>query len=298
VHHLVIDRWSRGSSPLHARDPRAKLAVLLVFLPAVSTTPPRAQIAFVAYAVLLIVAIRLANLPLGGMAGRAALVLPFSATFALITWWSGDPLRALALAEKSFLSGMAALLMVSSTPLTAWTAALESWRAPRMLILVIQFVYRYLFVIAEQAQRMRWAALCRRGTQRGYFDFSAAAAVKSWRTTNVTLLGDALHHMPPVGGMGGNAAMHDASLLCAALTSVRHDQTGLLGAIHDYETRMIETGFQAVRASVWYTRLAISRLPLMRSVARGFFKVCAVSAPLRNAVFGDPGYSKELSSRG
>ena len=187
MHHLVIDRWSRGSSPLHARDPRAKLAVLLVFLVAVSTTPPRAQIAFVAYAALLIVAVRLARLPLRGLAGRAALVLPFSATFALITLWSGDSLRALALAEKSFLSGMAALLLVSSTPLTAWTAALESWRAPRMLILVIQFVYRYLFVIAEQAQRMRWAALCRRGTQKGYFDFSAAAGLlgvlfaRSWQ---------------------------------------------------------------------------------------------------------------------
>jgi len=136
---------------------------------------------------LLIVGVRLARLPLGGLAGRAALVLPFSATFALITLWSGDALRALALAEKSFLSGMAALLLVSSTPLTAWTAALESWRAPRMLILVIQFVYRYLFVIAEQAQRMRWAALCRRGTQKGYFDFSAAAGLlgvlfaRSWQ---------------------------------------------------------------------------------------------------------------------
>ena len=39
VHHLVIDRWSRGSSPLHQRDPRAKLAALLVFLIALSTTP-------------------------------------------------------------------------------------------------------------------------------------------------------------------------------------------------------------------------------------------------------------------
>lgn len=177
MHHLVIDRWSRESSPLHARDPRAKLAVLLIFLVAVSTTPPRAQVAFVGYAALLVLAVYVSRLPLRGLAGRAALVLPFSATFALLTWWSGDALRALALAEKSFLSGMAALLLVSSTPLTAWTAALESWRVPRMLILVIQFVYRYLFVIAEQAQRMRWAALCRRGNQRGYFDFSAAAGL-------------------------------------------------------------------------------------------------------------------------
>jgi len=191
VHHLRIDRWSRGSSSLHDRDPRAKLAALLVLLVAISTTPASAQLAFAAYAALLVLAVQQARLPIAGLAGRAALVLPFSATFALLTWWSGDSLRALALAEKSFLSGLAALLFVATTPLTGWTAALESWRVPRMLILVIQFVYRYLFVIAEQAQRMRWAALSRRGSRprfrRGWFDFSAAAGLvgvlfaRSWQ---------------------------------------------------------------------------------------------------------------------
>ena len=183
MHHLVIDRWSRGTSPLHQRDPRAKLAALLVFLIALSTTPAAAQAAFATYAVVLILAATLAHLPIRGLAGRAALVLPFSATFALLTWWSGDSLRALALAEKSFLSGMAALLLVGTTPLTAWTAALESWRAPRMLILVIQFVYRYLFVIAEQAQRMRWAALCRGSHQGGFRSAAGLVGVlfaRSW----------------------------------------------------------------------------------------------------------------------
>ena len=207
MHHLVIDRWSRGSSPIHQRDPRAKLAALLVFLIALSTTPPGAQAAFAAYAILLIIAANRARLPLLGLAGRAALVLPFSATFALLTWWSGDSLRALALAEKSFLSGVAALLLVCTTPLTGWTAALESWHAPRMLILVIQFVYRYLFVIAEQAQRMRWAALGRKGspkkTRPRSFQFSAAAGLlgvlfaRSWQRA------DGIYHAMLARGFRG-----------------------------------------------------------------------------------------------
>ena len=90
VHHLVIDRWSRGSSSLHQRDPRAKLAALLVFLIVLSTTRPAAQCGFRAYAILLVIAANSARLPILGLAGRAALVLPFSATFALLTWWSGD----------------------------------------------------------------------------------------------------------------------------------------------------------------------------------------------------------------
>ncbi len=161
MHHVEVEGWSRGNSPLHRRDARCKLAVLIAFLAAVSTTPPGAELAFAAYAALLVSAAAASRLPLAGLMRRAALVLPFSATFALITWWSGDPQRALALAEKSFLSGLAALLLIATTPLTQLLAALESLRVPRLLILVAQFIYRYLFVISEQAQHMRLAARSR-----------------------------------------------------------------------------------------------------------------------------------------
>ena len=217
MHHLVVDRWSRGSSSVHQRDPRAKLAALLAFLIVLSTTLPAAQFAFAGYAILLIIVATRARLPLLGLAGRAALVLPFSATFALLTWWSGDSMRALALAEKSFLSGMAALLLVSTTPLTGWTAALESWHVPRMLILVIQFVYRYLFVVAEQAQRMRWAALCRKGTQgstQGGFRLAAGLVgvlfARSWQRA------DGIYHAMLARGFRGRFVPATPGPFCAS----------------------------------------------------------------------------------
>ncbi|HEY7337848.1 MAG TPA: energy-coupling factor transporter transmembrane component T [Bryobacteraceae bacterium] len=187
MHHVVVERWSRAASPLHSLDARSKLGVLLAFLIAVSTTPARAQLAFCAYAALIVAAMTASRLPLGGLARRAALVLPFSATFAAITWWSGEPLRAAALAEKSFLSGLAALLLIATTPLTQLLAALETLRAPRLFILVIQFLYRYLFVISEQAQHMRLAARSRSsaGSARVLHFQAAAGAVgvlfaRSW----------------------------------------------------------------------------------------------------------------------
>ena len=164
MHHVVLERWSRGSSPLHARDARAKLAALLIFLVAVSTTASQSQAAFAGYASMLVVAVGVSRLGVGGLLARTALVLPFSATFALITWWSGEPARSLSLIEKSLLSGLAVLLTVATTPLVQLMGALESARVPRPLLLVLQFVYRYLFVISEQAQHMRMAAQCRRGT--------------------------------------------------------------------------------------------------------------------------------------
>ncbi len=171
MHHLDVEGWSQGASPLHRRDARSKLAALAAFLIAVSTTPihispthgdaARIPAAYLGYAALLIFAAAASHVPLAGLARRAALVLPFSATLALLTWWSGDGARALAIAEKSFLSGCAALLLIATTPLAQLLAALERLHIPRMLILVTQFVYRYLFVISEQAQHMRLAALSR-----------------------------------------------------------------------------------------------------------------------------------------
>ncbi len=188
MHHLVLDRWSRQASPLHARDARAKLAVLLVFLVAVTTTPASAQLAFAAYGAILLAAAIVSGLPVAGLCGRAALVLPFSATFALITWWSGDGMRALSLAEKSYLSGFAALLLVATTPFPQWMAALASWHCPKFLILVVQFLYRYLFVVVEQAHRMRLAADSRRGfgKRQGSRAEAAAGAIavlfaRSWQ---------------------------------------------------------------------------------------------------------------------
>ena len=176
MHHVVVERWSRSAGPLHALDARSKIGALLAFLIAVSTTPPRAQIAFAAYAALMIAAMSASGLPLGGLLRRAVLVLPFSATFAVVTWWSGEPLRALALAEKSFLSGLAALLLIATTPLTSALAAFETLGAPRVVLLVIQFLYRYLFVISEQAQHMRLAARSRHGAASGRrLVFSASA---------------------------------------------------------------------------------------------------------------------------
>jgi cobalt/nickel transport system permease protein len=187
LHHVVVERWSRGQSALHRRDARAKLGALLVFLVAVSTTPASAQASFGLYAIVLVTAILASRLPIRAVLARGALVLPFSVTFAAVTWLAGEPERALALAEKSLLSGIAALVMVATTPITQLLRALESLGVPRPLILVVQFLYRYLFVISEQAQHMLLAARSREGlgaARRSRFQAAAGALgvlfARSW----------------------------------------------------------------------------------------------------------------------
>jgi len=67
-----------------------------------------------------------------------------------------------------------------------------------------------------------------------------------WPTTNVTLLGDAIHTMTPGRGVGANTALRDALLLCRKLIEVRDGRADLIEAVGEYEARMIEYGFDAV----------------------------------------------------
>jgi 2-polyprenyl-6-methoxyphenol hydroxylase-like FAD-dependent oxidoreductase len=119
------------------------------------------------------------------------------------------------------------------------------------------------------------------------FDFAAAAPVKAWPDTSVTLLGDAIHYMPPVGGMGGNTALQDAQRLCAALATAAGGAEPLAAALRDYQAEMLDRGFKTVRGVRLYTRMAISRSRLLRVTARAFFRLCGAVGPLRRAVFSD-----------
>ena len=76
-----------------------------------------------------------------------------------------------------------------------------------------------------------------------------AKPIEHWQTTNVTLLGDAIHAMPPTGS-GANTALRDASLLARSLIAVTSQGTLLHQALHDYEIEMLRYGFEALRASL------------------------------------------------
>jgi cobalt/nickel transport system permease protein len=167
VHHVTLDRWSRGASPLHRRDPRVKIAAVIVFLIVLATAHRELIWLCAALFVMLCLAARLARLPLAGALARAAVVLPFTAVFAGVSWLAGDPARGAALVMKSYLSALAVLLLVSTTPLPALLRGFEMTGAPRFLLMVAQFLYRYLFVISEEAQHMRKAALSRGATVGG-----------------------------------------------------------------------------------------------------------------------------------
>jgi len=74
----------------------------------------------------------------------------------------------------------------------------------------------------------------------------SARPVEPWQTTNVTLLGDAIHTMSPGRGEGANTALRDAELLCCSLLDVETLGVPLVQAKAQYETVMLRYGFEAV----------------------------------------------------
>jgi cobalt/nickel transport system permease protein len=179
LHHVVLEKWSRGASGLHRRDPRVKMLALLIFLVVVATA--HTQLLLLAAGLLLFLGAGMvwARLPIVPVLLRATIVLYFTAIFAVVSWLSGDPERAVALLVKTYLSALAVLLVVSTTRISVLLQGLEMARVPRFLLMIVQFLYRYLFVISEEAQHMRKAALSRgaglHGTVARRTRFQAAA---------------------------------------------------------------------------------------------------------------------------
>ena len=99
------------------------------------------------------------------MLWSAAAVLPFALCFAVASALAGDSARAVWLAIRAYLSAFAALSLIATTPMPDLIAGLEWLRLPRFLLQVMQFLYRYLIVLAEEANAMRQAGSARGGAR-------------------------------------------------------------------------------------------------------------------------------------
>ncbi|MEU8925867.1 NAD(P)/FAD-dependent oxidoreductase [Kitasatospora sp. NPDC048545] len=113
--------------------------------------------------------------------------------------------------------------------------------------------------------------------------------VEPWKTTDITLLGDAIHTMTPGQGVGANTALRDAALLCRQVTAAANGHKPLLQAVGDYEAEMIPYGFRRVADSLGQNgttaadplyRPGIGRLALFG--ARSYFSVTSRVPVLRN----------------
>ena len=166
--------------------PRIKLALVVLFVLSVALAPAGAWAAFVLYFSTIFGAIVLSGIPPLKLLRRSVIALPFVlAAFPLIFTTAGIPWasfrlgpwifsptaegfsRFLSIALKSWISVQAALLLSATTPFPDLLLALRAFHVPQMLVSVIGLMWRYLFVLADEAIRLIRARDARSGAEPG-----------------------------------------------------------------------------------------------------------------------------------
>ena len=113
------------------------------------------------------------------------------------------------------------------------------------------------------------------------FPVKTSVPIEAWSTTNVTLLGDALHNMTPYGGVGANTALRDAAALRMALVGVDRGEQELIPALAAYEREMIDYGFAAVRMSLGNMKRFHEKNPIARAFTKTLFRAVDHVPPLQ-----------------
>lgn len=176
----TIDDIAAGDSPIHRLDARAKILAFTALIVVSVTTPPTSIGAFAGYLAIALVTLLVSRVPLGYVAKRSLVVIPFAlmvaasmpfmshtaASSPLFAWRgihvSREGLLILwNVAIKAYVGVVCLVTLSTTTPFPKLLQGLEQLHAPKLVTLLVSFLYRYLFVLADEALRMKRAAASR-----------------------------------------------------------------------------------------------------------------------------------------
>ena len=195
----ILDPYKPGTSILHKLDARVKLAAAVAIILIANLTPIEAWPAFVGHALLLLVVIASAELSLLDVAKRSLLAAPFVliAAIGLPFVREGKPLLSIPLLSsslvitdvgalrfanaitKSWLSVITAIVLIFVTRFPDILRAMRSLGVPIPLTSIIMLMYRYMFVLVEEAMRLLRARDARSGALPG----KKSGASLRWRAS-------------------------------------------------------------------------------------------------------------------
>jgi len=169
-----LDRYSREPGPFQRWPARVKLLLAAVVVLTAALTPgsfwplaPRVSISLVHLSLLamLIVVLVASRLPWSYVLTRVAAMLPFVFCLAISIPLSrrlehGWELMA-EVFLKAIISWTTVLLLVNTTPFDELLTALRRCGCPAALVVTLGLMYRYLFVLLDELQRMSRARSAR-----------------------------------------------------------------------------------------------------------------------------------------
>ena len=173
MHFDAFDRYHESESFLHRLDPRVKVVVTVLFILSNALLPDGTWIAFGLSWLFLLFANLNSNLGIGFTFKRSLVALPFAlvaltvlfsipgkplSSFHFLLWdltiTDAGLLRFVSILIRSWLSVQMAILLVAVARFPDLIHALEHLRVPVILTTIIAFLYRYLFVLADEVFRL------------------------------------------------------------------------------------------------------------------------------------------------
>jgi cobalt/nickel transport system permease protein len=156
-----VDRYSRLDSPVHRTPAAVKLAVAMMVVIATVAMPFRW--AWVAGVIVVAMAVAAASrLPMGFMVRRLAMLEPVVVgVSALMLWQPNGIEKFLILISRSTTCLTVMILLSCTTPFAEILEVLRRLRVPSLFVTTLALMYRYLFVMADESERLRRARTSR-----------------------------------------------------------------------------------------------------------------------------------------
>ena len=182
MHVNFNDPYRAGSSLIHRLDSRVKTLCALAFVAAASLLPFGEWLHYGLLLGVPLLASALARLGPGYVLRRSFVALPFALaavtlpftvpgpTFTLLgglTLSIEGTIRFLSIVLKSWISVQMVILLVATTSFPDLLWGLRSLRVPRVLVSIVGLMYRYSFVLADEAGRLMRARASRSGQRDG-----------------------------------------------------------------------------------------------------------------------------------
>jgi cobalt/nickel transport system permease protein len=171
MHHAYIDKFAYQDSPLHRLDSRVKFVIVLLFTALVISLPRTSFSILACFAVGPFTALVLAKIPLKFAFKHILLVSPFIVVLALscplydrtaltiafgpFVWQSTVGwMRCFVILGKFTVTMLALIAMVSTTRFGDLLVGLQKLGLPKLLVIQLGFLYRYIFVLIDRAHHI------------------------------------------------------------------------------------------------------------------------------------------------
>lgn len=173
-----LERYSLADGPIQRLDARLKLIATALFVIGVVATPVGAWRLLAAEGLALAFVVGLSGVPPRELLARwLAFLLLFGFLAGLVAVSHPERPRlgtlavALALVAKNSLAFLALVVLANVTPFPRLLAAIRRLGAPVVLVATLQFMYRYLYVLTDELDRMVKARRSRTFRRSGRLDW-------------------------------------------------------------------------------------------------------------------------------